>query len=424
MFCAIINRSKLFLKRELYVTSHATLPTKKQLKQGKTTRILAAILAGVIIFGVGINVGNGRLSFNHQKAVSGNLPDNLDYATVEAIYDKLRIEYDGKLDQTALMDGLKQGLAQATGDPYTEYFNTKDAKSFDDELNGSFTGIGAELGKNAQDNIEVIAPIAGFPAEKAGLKSKDVIAEVDGESTAGKTVSQVVDKVRGPADTHVKLKVIRSNSQALDFDIVRTTINIPSVKDEITADNIGILTISRFGPDTATLARTAAEKFKAANVKGIVLDLRGDPGGLLDAAESVSSMWLDPSQTVLLEKRDDVVVKTYRAEGNPILKGIKTAVLIDGGSASASEITAGALRDNKAATLIGVKSYGKGSVQQLLRLSDGGMLKVTSAHWFTPSGKGISKIGIEPDQKIERTDADFKNNVDPQKTAAIEFVKK
>ena len=406
------------------MTSHATLSARKAPKQRKITRILAAVLTGVIIFGLGVNVGNGQIALNRTHSVSGDLPDNLDYASVEAIYDKLRTEYDGKLDQNTLMDGLKQGLAQATGDPFTEFFNAKDAKAFDEELNGSFTGIGAELGKNTDNNIEIIAPIAGFPAEKAGLKSKDVIAEIGDESAANLSVSDAVKKIRGEAGTKVKLTVIRNKTESLDFEITRAVINIPSVKEEITADNIGILTISRFGPDTASLARAAAEKFKAANVKGVVLDLRGDPGGLLDAAESVSSLWLDSSQTVLLEKRDDVVVKTFRAEGNPVLKGVKTVVLIDGGSASASEITAGALRDNNAATLIGVKTYGKGSVQQLLRLNDGGMLKVTSAHWFTPSGKGINKIGIEPDQKVERTDEDFKNNRDPQKDTALVFLKK
>ncbi len=407
------------------MTSHATLPTIQQPKRRRSTRFLAAILAGVIIFGLGVSVGNGRIAINQNKAVKGNnLPDNLDYASVEAIYDKLRTEYDGKLDEATLMDGLKRGLAGATGDQFTEFFNAKDAKEFDGELNGSFTGIGAELSKNADNNIEIIAPISGFPAEKAGLKSKDVIAEINGESAATLSVGEAVKKIRGEAGTKVKLKVVRNKSEAIDFEITRAVINLPSVKDEINADNIGILTISRFGPDTASLARTAANKFKAANVKGVIVDLRGDPGGLLDAAESVSSLWLDTSQTVLLEKRDDVVVKTYRAEGNPVLKGIKTVVLIDGGSASASEITAGALRDNNAATLIGVKSYGKGSVQQLLRLGDGSMLKVTSAHWFTPSGKGISKIGIEPDQKVERTDDNFKNNQDPQKDAALVFLKK
>jgi carboxyl-terminal processing protease len=407
------------------VTSHASLKVEKPRKKGgNATRILAAVLAAVVVFGLGVNVGNGRIGLQNNKAVSGNLPNDLDYASVEAIYDKLRTEYDGKLDENTLLDGLKQGLAQATGDPFTEYFNAKDAKDFDQELNGSFTGIGAELGKNADNNIEIISPIAGFPAEKAGLKSKDVIAEIDGESAASITVSDAVKKIRGEAGTKVKLKVIRNKSQTLDIEITRAVINIPSVKEEITTDNIGIMTISRFGPDTASLARSAANKFKAANVKGVVLDMRGDPGGLLDAAESVSSLWLDSSQTVLLEKRDDVVVKTFRAEGDPVLKGVKTVVLIDGGSASASEITAGALRDNNAATLIGTKSYGKGSVQQLLRLAGGGMLKVTSAHWFTPSGKGINKVGIEPDQKVERTDEDIKNNKDPQKDAALNFIRK
>lgn len=407
------------------MTSHAVLKADKPHKKGRnTTRFFAAILAGVIIFGLGVNVGSGRIALPNNKAVSANLPNDLDYTSVEAVYDKLRSEYDGKLDHDVLMDGLKQGLAQATGDPFTEYFNTKDAKEFDQELSGSFTGIGAELSKNADNNIEIISPIAGFPAEKAGLKSKDVIAEINGESAAGISVSDAVKKIRGEAGTKVTLTVIRNQTESLKFEITRAVINIPSVKEEITADNIGIMTISRFGPDTASLARAAANKFKAANVKGVVLDMRGDPGGLLDAAESVSSLWLDSSQTVLLEKRDNVVVKTFRATGNPVLEGVKTVVLIDGGSASASEITAGALRDNNAATLMGTKSYGKGSVQQLLRLAGGGMLKVTSAHWFTPSGKGINKVGIEPDQKVERTDEDIKNNRDPQKEAALNFIRK
>lgn len=406
------------------MTSHGTFVTEKPSKKGKSGRILAAILAAVVIFGLGVQVGDKGLEFNRKKPVSGNLPADLNYETVEAIYDQLRTEYDGKLDENALMDGLKKGLAQATGDPFTEYFNQKDAQSFNDDLNGAFTGIGAELSKNADGNVEIISPIAGFPAEKAGLKPKDVIAEIDGESAATISVSDAVKKIRGEENTKVKLKIIRNKSQALDFEITRAKINIPSVKEEITADNIGILTISRFGSDTAQLASAAANKFKQANVKGVVVDLRGDPGGLLDAAQDVSSLWLDSNQTVLLEKRDDVVIKTFRAKGNPVLKGVKTVVLIDAGSASASEITAGALRDNNAATLIGEKSYGKGSVQQLLQLGGGAMLKVTSAHWFTPSGKGISKVGIEPDQKVERTDDDFKNNRDPQKDAAINFIKK
>jgi len=403
------------------VTSHKSIT--RPLKRGTFKRVLFSSLALLLVFTLGINVGNGRLAIGANKPVSSELPDNLDYSSVEAIYDKLRANYDGELDQSALLDGLKQGLASASGDPYTEYFNSKDAKEFDDELNGSFTGIGAELGKRADGGIEIISPIAGFPAEKAGLKAKDLIAEIDGKSTIGLTVTEAVNKIRGEAGTKVTLKIVRNNAQELNFEITRAQITIPSVKHEIVDGNIGVITISRFGPDTVQLAKEAADSFKQANVKGVILDLRSDPGGLLDAAVGVSSLWLDKSQTVLLEKRDGKVVKTYHATGNPVLKGVKTVVLINDGSASASEITAGALKDNNAATLIGAKSYGKGSVQQLLQLGDGSMLKVTSAHWFTPSGKGIDKSGLEPDQKVERSDDDIKNNKDPQKDAAIQSLR-
>ncbi len=408
------------------MTSHATIPKQPEEKtKGRSIRVLYALLAGVIVFALGVNVGNGRLQFNRQQSINSNsqLPADLDYASVEAIYDKLRTSYDGELKADQLMDGIKQGLAQASGDPYTEYFNTKAAGEFNDELNGSFTGIGAELSKNAADNIEIISPIAGYPAEKAGLKAKDVIAEIDGKSAVGITVTEAVSKIRGEANTKVKLKVIRNNKEELNFEITRAQITVASVKHEI-VDGIGILTISRFGSDTVKLATEAAQEFKNANVRGVILDMRGNPGGLLDAAVGLSSLWLDRSQVVLQEKRDGKVIKTFNATGNPILKGMKTVVLINGGSASASEITAGALQDNKVATLIGEKSYGKGSVQQILPLADGSMLKVTSAHWFTPSGNGIDKKGIEPTQKVERTDDDFKNGRDPQKDAAIAELKK
>lgn len=404
------------------MTSHAKISDQKPKK--RFGRIVPAVLAGAFVFSLGVVVGNGRLGnlTSSPTPANSSLPTDLDYASVEAIYDKLRSSYDGQLNEEALLDGIKQGLAGASGDPYTEYFNPKNAKSFNEELSGSFTGIGAELGKNDAGNIEVISPIAGFPAEKAGLKAKDVIAEIDGESAATITVTQAVEKIRGEANTVVKLTVIRGGTEKINLEITRAQITVPSVKYEIVGTT-GVLTISRFSPDTAQLTREAAETFKKANVTGVVLDMRGNPGGLLDAAVDVSSLWLDSNQTILQEKRDGKVIKTFKATGDPILKGIKTAVLINEGSASASEITAGALKDNNVATLIGTKSYGKGSVQQILNLSDGSLLKVTAAHWFTPSGKGIDKAGLEPDQKVARSDDDLKNNRDPQKDAALAAVK-
>lgn len=403
------------------MTSHAKISEKP--KKVNPARLLAALLASLFIFALGVSVGNGKLVLGHkEKTVNAQLPDNLDYASVEAIYDKLRISFDGDLNEQLLLDGLKKGLATASGDPYTEYFNKDDAKDFNDEINGSFTGIGAELGKTDAGAIEIISPISGFPAEKAGLKAKDVIVEIDGQNATNLTVTEAVNKIRGKENTKVKLKVVRDKTTELEFEITRAQITIPSVKSEV-INGIGVMTISRFSPDTVQLAKEAAQMFKQANVHGVVLDLRGDPGGLLDAAVGVSSLWLDPNQTVLLEKRDGKVDRTFKATGNPILKGLKTVVLINEGSASASEITAGALRDNRAATLLGTKSYGKGSVQELQNLADGSLLKVTSAHWFTPSGKGIDKAGLEPDKKIARTDDDVKNSRDPQKDAALAELK-
>jgi len=351
------------------------------------------------------------------KPVATNAPAKLDYSSVNQVYSALKQNFDGQLDSTKLTDGLKEGLTKATGDPYTEYFNAKDAKDFNDELDGTFSGVGAELSKDDKDNIIIIAPIAGFPADKAGLKPKDIIADIDGTSTSGMNISDAIDKIRGTAGTHVKLKIVR-NGDVKDYDLVREQITIPSVEHKVLDNNIGYIKISRFGGDTSSLTKQAADEFKQKNVKGVVLDLRSDPGGLLDAAVSVSSEWLPSGTKVLDEKRGGQVVHTYTASGDSPLKGIPTIVLIDDGSASASEITAGALKDNKAATLIGVKSFGKGSVQQILNLSGGSMLKVTTARWYRPDGENIDKKGINPDKTVNRSDDDIKAGRDPQLDAA------
>lgn len=391
------------------------------------SRLAAAIIGAVLIFGLGVGVGDGRIVLGpdsiFHKSVQKGLPSRLDYTSVNQVYDALKQNYDGQLDANNLLDGLKEGLAKAAGDNYTEYLNVKDAKDFNDELNGTFSGIGAELSKD-QSNIIVVAPISGYPAEKAGLKPKDVIVEIDGKSITDSTITEAVNKIRGPVGTKVKLKVVRGGTQALDFEITRQQITVPSVESQILDGNIGYLKVSRFAEDTSSLSQQAAQKFKDAHVKGVILDMRSDPGGLLDAAVDLSSLWLPQGKTVLQERRGGTVVRTYASKGFDTLQGIKTVVLINEGSASASEITAGALKDNGVATLIGVKSFGKGSVQQLAKLPDGGVLKVTIARWYTPGGKNIDKEGITPDQYVKRSDDDFKNNRDPQKDAALNFLKK
>jgi len=399
---------------------------KRLLKSAVKIIAIISVISGVFWAGIGVGNGNivlGRDAVFH-KSIQKTVPANLDYSSVEQVYDALRRGYDGQLDVNKLLDGLKAGLAQATNDPYTEYFNADDAKKLEEQLTGSFTGIGAELGKDQDKNLIVISPIAGFPADKAGLKAKDIIVEVDGTSTANMTISQAVNHIRGPKDTKVTLKLVRAGSQQLSLTITRAEITVPSVKSEILSGNIGYLQITQFSKDTAQLATDAANKFKQAGVKGIIVDLRGDPGGYLDSAVDISGLWLDSGKTVLTERRDGTIVQTYTTRGTPVLQGIPTVVLIDEGSASAAEIMAGALRDNNVATLIGVTSFGKGSVQQVVELPGGAELKVTIARWYTPAGKNIDKQGIVPDQEVKRTEDDFKAGRDPQKDAAILFLKK
>lgn len=371
------------------------------------------------IFSAGILIGNGtwRISFMRPVTENRDLPARLDYSSVNEVYQALKRKFDGKLDEQKLLDGMKKGMVEAAGDPYTTFFDAEGTKAFNEQLSGSFSGIGAELGKQGSDII-IISPIAGFPAEKAGLKSKDVLVSIDGQDATGLSVDEAVKRIRGEKGTSVKLVVVRNGQERLEFTIVRDTITIPSVETKILDNNIGYIQISRFSEDTSSLLDAAAKDFKAKNVKGIIVDLRNNPGGYLNAAVNVSSEWLKTGQIILQEKRDGKVVQSYAAQDNGQLVGVPTVVLINEGSASASEITAGALKDNNAATIIGTKSFGKGSVQEPTQFNNGSMLKVTVARWYTPAGKNIDKEGIEPTVKVELTQENIKAAVDTQLDAA------
>lgn len=374
----------------------------------------------VLVFWLGWGIGSGRIhisAFSDLDSQNSTLPASLDTSSVQEVYRALRDNYDGQLDTNKLLDGIKSGLAEAAGDPYTEYMNAEQAQDFRNDLNGTFSGIGAELGKEG-DSIVVVSPIAGYPAAQAGLQAKDIIVSIDDKPTTGMTLSEAVNAIRGPAGSQVKLKIFRDGAEQ-DVTITRADITIPSVKWEV-KDGIGYMTIATFSEDTATLAGQAAQDFKNQNVRGVVVDVRGNPGGLLDSSVAVASLWLPKGTTVLTEQRGGKVIKTYSASGNNLLQGIPTVVLIDDSSASASEILAGALQDHKVATLTGVTSYGKGSVQNLIQLTSGGVLKVTIARWYTPDGQNIDKEGIVPDQKVERTVDDVKAGRDPQKDAATQ----
>lgn len=400
----------------------------KKVKNKRVVSLFSVFIISTLFFVFGWSVGSDRINVsllnqNRIQTENASLPSSLDYESVNDVYDILRQNYDGELKLDDVMNGLKNGLASSTGDPYTEYLSEKEANDFDSELNGTFSGIGAELSKE-NDLLVVVSPISGYPADKAGLRPKDAILEIDGEKTYNMTLTEAVEKIRGQSGSQVELTVLRAESDKQVIKIKRENITIPSVEWSVKKGNVGYIKISRFADDTADLAKKAALDLKSKGVKSVVLDLRGNPGGLLDSAVDISSLWLDKNQIVVEEKRDKVIIKTHKASGDNILTGLPTIVLIDEGSASASEIVAGALKDNNKADLAGEESYGKGSVQQLTPISSGGLLKITIARWYTPNGRNIDKEGIAPDKKVARTLKDVKAGKDPQLDYAVTRLKK
>ena len=335
----------------------------------------------------------------------------IDLSSVQKTYQELVANYDGKLDTQKLIYGANRGLVEAAGDPHTAYMDPDETKEFDKSLSGQIGGgIGAEIGLRS-NKPTIIKPLENSPAQKAGIKAGEAIVKVNDEASSDWSVEKVVSKIRGEVGTSVKLTLL-SGGQTREVSVVRQNIVSPAVESEIDGE-IGILKVNRFGDDTVSLARKYASEFVDKGVKKVILDLRNNPGGTVGAAQGLLGIWLD-NQIAMTERRGSEIVKTLRTTGAPILGNMKTVVLINGNSASASEITAGALREYGKATLVGQKSYGKGSVQIVLGLPGGSQMKVTEARWYTPKGKNIDKTGIEPDVKVDLSSDDVNNNVDPQ----------
>ena len=391
---------------------------KSKINKKRYFYILLVILV-IGVFVLGENFGNGNIYFGKSPNLNKQLSKNIDYSSVNQLYKLIRDNYDGTLTDKQILDGLKSGLANSTNDQYTEYFSASQTKEFNNELTESFSGIGAQMGLNDSNQLIIVSPLAGFPAAKAGLQGQDIVTSINGESTNGMNIDTSVGKIRGPENTNVTLNIIRDGNHELTFKIKRQNITIPSVTSKIIGNNIGYIQISQFTQDTADLAQKAAQSFVKDKVKGVVLDLRGNPGGLVTASVSVSSLWLKEGEMVMQEKNQTQVLATNNATGGNILHGIPTVVLVDAGSASASEITAGALHDNHDATIVGVKTFGKGVVQQIFNLSDGAEVKITVAKWYRPNGQNIQHKGITPDKTVTLTRDQVKAGNDTQLNAAL-----
>jgi carboxyl-terminal processing protease len=343
----------------------------------------------------------------------------LDLSTLNDIYGLMQTKFDGTLSSQQALDGAKAGLVAAAGDPYTVYLTKAEAQDLNNQLSGKLSGIGVEVGSK-NNALTVIAPVAGSPAAKAGMRPGDIIAQVNGQDTSAMSIDTAVSKIRGKAGTEVKLVLIRTGTTApISLTITRADLTVPSVTWSMKTKDIGYITITTFGTDTSSLIDQAATDLKNQGAKKIILNLRNNGGGFLTAGVDVASEFLPQGKLVVEQRRGSVSTDKTYATGDNKLLGMPTIVLINGGSASASEIVSGALRDNGVAKLLGEQSFGKGSVQDIESLPNGAELKVTISHWFTPGGVNINKQGLKPDIAVKLTPADYNASQDPQLTAAI-----
>lgn len=397
-------------------------------------RGISYAFVAAVAFGAGMSLGGGvpAAVVNHVPFLGDGLdatPDqSIDMTDFWKAWNALQTNYVVTHASSTLptvkerLFGAISGLANSYGDPYTVFFPPKEAKSFADNISGSFAGVGMEIG--IKDNVlTVIAPLKGTPAQAAGILTGDQIIAIDGKSTDGLSVDAAVNSIRGPVGTTVSFTLVR-RGKAIDVHVVRETIQVPETDDGLDAQSgVYHIALYEFTANSDSLFNQAFQRFVASGSKKLVIDLRGNPGGYLDVAVDIASHFLPKGELIVTEDSDGKAPSnSHTSLGyNDAPPGTKVVVLIDSGSASASEILAGALQDNKAATLIGTKSFGKGSVQTLMDI-DGGSLKVTVARWITPAGHWIMGNGVTPDISVPFTSADAAAKKDPQMARAIQFL--
>lgn len=333
-------------------------------------------------------------------------------------------EADQEVSVEERVRGAIDGMVDSYGDPYTVYLPPADAEDFNEDISGNFSGVGMEVGLR-NDVVTVIAPLPDTPAENAGVLAGDVIVRIDGESTEDMTIDDAVQRIRGEKGSEVVLSIFREEQlDFIDITIVRDTINIPTIKTQ-QRDGVFIISLFSFNAIAESEMQNALREYVLSGEEKLIFDLRGNPGGFLQSAVSISSFFLPTGKVVVRESfGDGREEQLYRSQGRTLREFApkEMVVLVDGGSASAAEIVAGALKEHGAATVIGETTFGKGSVQELVDLPDGSSLKVTIARWLTPDGNSISNGGLEPNIKVPITMADREAGNDRQLEAAIEYL--
>lgn len=378
---------------------------------------------GLFLIGFGFYIG-----FNFGKIENKICPpEEVDFSLFWEAYNKLKKNFidKEKIDIQKIIYGAISGMTKSLEDPYTIFLTPDETKRFEEEVSGSFEGIGVEIGiKKGQ--LQVIAPLEGTPAQRAGLRPGDKILKINDVPTIDLTLEEAVNLIRGPKGTKVFLTIFREEwEQTKDIEIERDLINVPATKlefKEIDGQKIAYLRIYHFTLNSETEFTNNILKILASPTKKIILDLRNNPGGYLESAKSIASWFLKRGETIFIEEFADGEKMEYKNNKDGKLWDYKIVILINEGTASGAEILAGALRDNRGTVLIGEKTFGKGSVQQVEKLKDGSSLKITIAKWLTPKGDLINEKGLEPDIKI-KADANLEENKDPQLEKALEILK-
>ncbi|MDD5041778.1 MAG: S41 family peptidase [Candidatus Peribacteraceae bacterium] len=374
-----------------------------------------------------------QLEFLYQgKTASGTLvhdPEKeVNLALLWGVWRLLQQHYIApeKLETTNMLFGATAGLVRALDDPYTTFMTPHENTDFKEGLGGKLHGIGAELTMK-DGSIVVVAPLKGSPAQEAGLLPEDIILKVDGNDISNETLTNVVQRIRGPKGSTVKLEILRkSQTEPMELTIKRDDITIPSVESEVKkteSGSIGVIALNQFGDETIREVETALRDFQREQepVRGIVIDLRFNGGGYLDGAVELASLFVKQGKVVTVQRREGEPVSHY-VNGRPLDPDLPLAVIINAGSASASEIFAGAIQDHKRGIIVGKTSFGKGTVQEVFDLPGGSSLRVTVARWLTPGGKDLSKEGIHPDIEVDRTPEETASKLDPQLDAAVQWL--
>ena len=370
------------------------------------------VAAALLIVGASFFVGAWYGYYNRPAVekvlnVVGQKPppqfDSVDFNVFWDVWSRLEDKYvdKAKISRQDLVYGAANGLVRSLKDPYSEFLPPQETKQFQEDIKGSFEGIGAEIGIR-KEILTIISPLKDSPAEKAGLKGGDKILKINETTTADLALDEAVRLIRGPKGTEVKLTVLRESfDKVKEFKIIRDTIRITILTTEKKGDGIFVIKLNHFTQNAAWEFRRAVQEFYQSGSQKLILDMRNNPGGFLNVAVDIASWFLPAGEVVTKERVAEGEREIYRSAGYKLLEKVPTVVLVNEGSASASEIVAGALRDVRGIKLIGIKTFGKGSVQEVVSLEGGSSLKITVAKWLTPKGEEINGRGLDPDVKVE-----------------------